>query len=1147
MVAVSHGERMRTAHALLPLKFTAPPPRAGVLLRQDLQGLLSDVRVNPLTLITAPAGYGKTTLLSQWNQELHRTGAPTCWLSLDSGDRDTAMFLAYLIGSIQTAFPMVGTDAWRILHSAANLDRDWPLVAGSLCSDIQRRVLTAAFLIIDDLHLVVESAVITQILGYLVRAAPPTLHIILSSRRAPSFAPLGRLRAEGRIVEVTQRQLHLTTREVQQILSAQNVALSPDGMRMLLERTEGWALSVQLAARALAAQPPNRREEFVRALGGSQEQLLSYLASEVLADLPHDIIDFLRLAAIPNSFDSDLLAEVLQSEDVNYLLQRARVLGLPILPLDEQGIRMRFHPLWRELLLRSTVSELDDIGLRVLQRRFGQVFESRGDLESAIEHYVAARDTTDLIRALRERAWPLLRTPRRDTVRRWIEQLPLNVREREPDLLHIYGLSMASTDAIAAQQVLRRAVDLYDEARMYEREMRALGDLAAILFWQTRPGENEWLPQRVCMLANRLRDDWSIGASRVCVSAMLFGRGRETGALKVARQAATFPLNPAWRWMLSMLVAGISTKLGRPVEAIAAIDDALGLSSIDLDDRLRQNLLRLKGLALYQQGLVSDGIGLSLEAQQHLSEYDQHIMVAYSAGQLGLLFTLQGRIDESITYLAQARTLYSSFGETVALAQLNVVELYATFLRGHQPMDGDLNGALRRLQDTAGKSPDLRMWLLLAILYGESGNTQRALTLTLDIVRQMQACGYRQYLACAWLYVAYLAGQVGDAALEEESLRAGWGLMVADDHRYLPMLPNAVVSQVARAALLARIEGPTVGYVLRRQIPDQAATVLQELLSDTQPGVRASAARLLGDMSATNAYAALRTLLKDRDATVRQAAEDSLGRLVYRPSYTLRVRTLGSFALWRGDQEVKDRDWRSSKARQLFQILITERGKTMPREWLLETLWPEMDAEAAANNLRVTINRMSKAIEPDRPDGAPSSYLVQQADTYTFNLAADYELDSMAFVTAAEEGREADLNGHRQIAVIAYRRAIGLYGGPYLPDNMYEDWTVVERERLLLLFNETAIRLGNLLLEEGLAHEAIGLGWRVLEHDQAQEDAYRLLMNAHLYLGERSTALRLYNRCVAVLAQDLGVEPLPETAALFQAIREASEGRLPRE
>jgi ATP/maltotriose-dependent transcriptional regulator MalT len=237
--------RNHMAQPLLPLKLVPPPLREGVLLRPDLQALLAEVRLHPLTVVTAPAGYGKTTLLTQWAQELGRTGAPVSWLTLDVGDRDPALFLAYLIRAFQMAFPTLGRDASRVLSSAASLERDWPLVAGALCSDLQRQVLSAAFLFLDDLHQVIDSAVIGQILGYLLRAAPPTLHVVVASRREVHIPPLSRLRTEGRLVEVRQADLHLTPEQARQLLTIQGVALSDEELTTLLTRTEGWACALR--------------------------------------------------------------------------------------------------------------------------------------------------------------------------------------------------------------------------------------------------------------------------------------------------------------------------------------------------------------------------------------------------------------------------------------------------------------------------------------------------------------------------------------------------------------------------------------------------------------------------------------------------------------------------------------------------------------------------------------------------------------------------------------------------------------------------------------------------------------------------------------------------------------------------------------
>jgi DNA-binding SARP family transcriptional activator len=433
---------------------------------------------------------------------------------------------------------------------------------------------------------------------------------------------------------------------------------------------------------------------------------------------------------------------------------------------------------------------------------------------------------------------------------------------------------------------------------------------------------------------------------------------------------------------------------------------------------------------------------------------------------------------------------------------------------------------------------DLWLQLYLLIALGEGGETERAVSLAEDLVQEMRARGDGLFLASAEIYRAVLAARRGDLATSEAAYAAGWERCEANGFRFLPGLPQPVVEQAVAIALERELASTAVGAVLRNQIPDAAPALLLRLLDQfSAPNVRARIAELLGDLGAAKAYPALRAMLKDRDNNVRLAAESALERLIYRPAYRLNVRTLGAFGVWRGDVEIRDRDWRSVKARQLLQLLLVDRGRMLPRDRIMDMLWPGLEAEAAANNLRVTLSRLTKAIEPTRPEGAPTYYVMQQGDTYGFNVEADHQYDAAEFSEAVDQGRAALQKGQRQEGIAQLRRAISLYGGTFLPDCLYEDWSVVERERLSLLFTEASLKLGNLLLEDGHPHEAIGLAWRVLEYDQAQEEAYQLLMRAYGGLGERSTALRIYTRCVQALEQELGVEPLPETEALHEKIR----------
>jgi len=1151
--------------ALLPLKL-APPARSEALLRPDLQSLLAEVRLRAATLVVAPAGYGKTTLLAQWAAELGRTGASVCWLGLDATDQAPALLLAYLVRSFQRRHPEVGEQAWRVLHSAADLERDWPLVAGALLSDLQSELQSPTYLIVDDFHLIADGPITAQLLGYLLRAAPPTLHIIVASRRPIAFAPLPRLRAEGELVEVERRDLSLSREEAAELLARAGVRLPDDDLTLLLDRTEGWVLSVQLAARALARQAPPQRRAYIESLGAGQRGIFDYLATEVMADLPPPLLDGLTRAALADEIDAALLAEVLGRDDAPALLEQSLQLGLPMTTVDGEGLTRsyRLHPLWLRLLRERAEQQIPAAERADLHRRFAQALERRGRLEAALAQYHAAGDAAGLARALRERAWPLIDTPQRTTIRAWIERLPLAARESDPELLHMWGWSVAAAAGEQALEAISRAAEIYHSQGNHQRELRALSDMAALLFWEDRPADFAAVCVRAVGAANRVRDAWARGTALVSVVALLYSRGRYSAALRVAAQAARHPRSAFWQWLLAMTVASIHIQQGYPAAALSTISAALEMPQVDRDDRLRQNLLRLQAAALGLQGNLGEAVTVALEAYQRLSDYTNEGAIGSSAALLGQLLLQQGRLEEASTYLARARAVGNRIGAPALLSRVRVLDAYA-LLRADQAPQAAAAAleVLRQLRSSGVEAPDLRgpllrevlpdsdvpyaslathdlwMQLLLLLALGEGGEAARAAALADELVAEMERRRDGLFFSAVALYRAALAARRGDEAVRDASLRQGWGLAELHGFGYLPALPTAVIEGAAADALRLELAPRAVGEVLRRQIPGTAVRLLLAMLDDPDGAstMRARVAALLGDLGAAAAFPALRALLKDRQPVVRSAAEGALERLVYRPAYKLIVRTLGGFGVWRGDVEIRDRDWRSVKARQLLQLLLVERGRMLPRDRIMDMLWPGLEAEAAANNLRVTLSRLTKAIEPSRPEGAPTYYIVQQGDTYGFNVESDHAYDAAEFSSAVDQARGALQRGQPEEAREHFRRAIGLYGGTFLPDCLYEDWSVVERERLALLFTEASLALGSMLLAEGQPHEAIGLAWRVLEYDQAQEEAYQLLMRAYAELGERSTALRLYNRCVQVLEAELGVEPLPETVELYERIK----------
>jgi DNA-binding SARP family transcriptional activator len=263
----------------------------------------------------------------------------------------------------------------------------------------------------------------------------------------------------------------------------------------------------------------------------------------------------------------------------------------------------------------------------------------------------------------------------------------------------------------------------------------------------------------------------------------------------------------------------------------------------------------------------------------------------------------------------------------------------------------------------------------------------------------------------------------------------------------------------------------------------------------------------------------------------------------YHPGFTLWVRALGPFAVWRGDEAILARDWKRAKALEIFQLLLTYRGQWFHWEQIADQLWPDLRPEAAERDFRVALNALNRALEPDRPRGVAPFFVVRRGSVYGLNPAAHVvvDADEMERLIATAAPRRRDQGGTMPArvtvgrdAISRLRRALALYGDGYLPEALYEDWASPERQRLRHLYLTSSERLARLLAKEGRWEEASQVCQAILARDNCWEAAYRLLMRAHARQGNRSQVYSVYRQCVTNLRDELGVEPSPETQALAQ-------------
>ncbi len=264
------------------------------------------------------------------------------------------------------------------------------------------------------------------------------------------------------------------------------------------------------------------------------------------------------------------------------------------------------------------------------------------------------------------------------------------------------------------------------------------------------------------------------------------------------------------------------------------------------------------------------------------------------------------------------------------------------------------------------------------------------------------------------------------------------------------------------------------------------------------------------------------------------AIEDQIAELrTWRDRVSLRVQTLGNFQLWRDDQAIGSKEWGRDVSQQLFQFLVTNRHRhALHKEQIIDRIW--VDGKTGQQNFKVAHHGVTKVLEPDRKSRTESQYIIRQGLTYQLrfdNIWIDVEaLDQFVAL-----GNQALLHDPG-LAQQAYREAINLYQGVYLPNRLYEDWSSEERERIQLIALGAIISLSELLVKDN-PMESIRLTQQALQIDSTWEDAYRIQMEAYFAKGNRPMAIKTYQQCQKVLDQEFGIEPLPETQQLYRKIR----------
>ncbi|MEA2602916.1 MAG: hypothetical protein QOF89_3908 [Acidobacteriota bacterium] len=450
--------------ALLATKLYIPALRAHRVPRPRLTERLEEGTAGPLTLISAPAGFGKSTLLSEW---VHASGRPVAWVSLDEGDDEVSHFLLYVLSALQRLHPGLGEAALSTLRHAQAPTRE---ILESLLTGLLNEIHTLdldVVLVLDDYHVLADPAV-QQAVQFLLDRLPPRMHLVIATRVDPPLA-LSRLRARGQLTELRAQDLRFTSEETAGFLNqVMDLSLSSADIEALEERTEGWAVGLQMAA--LSLQGRRDAAAFIAQFTGSHRFVLDYLTDEVLSRLPESTRDFLLRTSILERLCGPLADAVRGGEadedrtpaDGQAILERLDAANLFLIPLDDTRTWYRYHHLFATLLRHQVERKLGPDGIKTLHERASDWFAAYGHPEDALEHALAAGAHDRAAELMSQHALPRLMRGDAGTVLRWVQALPPEWVRRLPWLRLAYTWALLATFQLPAAE---------EQVREMEREL----------------------------------------------------------------------------------------------------------------------------------------------------------------------------------------------------------------------------------------------------------------------------------------------------------------------------------------------------------------------------------------------------------------------------------------------------------------------------------------------------------------------------------------------------------------------------------------------------------------------------------------------------------------------------------------------------
>jgi ATP/maltotriose-dependent transcriptional regulator MalT/two-component SAPR family response regulator len=1059
-----------------------PPRRRSELIsRPRLLNALNDLLDKKLIIIAAPAGYGKTSLMVDFASQGE---LPICWYTINQIEQDTKRFISYIIASIQHQFPEFGRNSYAALRSAYNKgELDLDTIITTIVNDAYENISEHFVLVVDDFHLVDKNKSINYFINRFSQDVDENCHIIVISRNLMVLPDLPLMVARAQVGGLSFEELAFSPQEIQNyFFQNYEISISSEEAKDLNKRTEGWITGLLLSTQI--KNNKIKQHSFKNLITGIG---LNEYFEQIFSQETQEVQTFLLRSSLLEEFDANLFQNVICSQlncpdNWHEIMQYTFSHNLFILPIDSEGVWLRFHHLFLDFLQEKMTRDFPH-ETELIEVRLAKIHEENQEWSQAFEIYQRYSQKESIYDLIREAGPQLIIEGHFKLLEEWLKILPPDAFEKYPIFYSLQG------SVIAMKGHLQESLEFFEKAisrlegKGISRDLASTYVRQAAVFRLLNLGDKAILAaQNALNITENDSDLRDIQAETYrAVGVSLYQEGKLVKASEWLQKALDNYRecgNPGNAAIVMMEIGVVEQARGNYSGAEKMYSDALHFWNETQNAIWQANLLNNLGYLQHLKGNYEAAASTLEKALQHalLSGYSR--IEAFALTSIGDLYRELGAIDEAEQTYLQAQNISNQIGEQylIITQMIGISKVYEA-RKDYSNAKTSLTEAYNIAKSYESIFEEHLCLLEQGYLQLQQKDFQAAIN---DLEKAYQYFSNENHLveeAKSNLFLAIAYHEIGEKNRGHQYLK---NIFIIENREFL-----APTLWQLRAAL-EKLKKQT-------EIKTEVLVLLQEAVQ-----------------FGTNLPKLKRRMRKQ--AVIIPFAPPKI-----------HIRALGKMEVRLNSQIVSNNDWQTQTAKDVFFMLLAH-PEGMKKEEIGLAFWPDSSTTDLKFRFKNTIYRIRRAIGKET--------IILENDYYRFNTHLDYEYDVEDFLKAIETANKTNNKDER---LLALKTAVENYQGQFLPE-IDSTWVEISREKYKQLFFQTTMDLAKILYTEGRYQKALDITQQILMEDKCWEAAYRLEMQIYSAMGNRAAIAYQYERCKNALEEQIGAPPSKQTQRLYERL-----------